>query len=198
MDPRDELREAVMRHVASGGPLPARSPTRPPDVESGKVGVWQQYCILSCQLWSCWMHWMGDRSLPCLKRVGKCPADFHTRPIIWRGYVSALAYGRDNTQHEAVVGFTQPALIACPQLYQKHDDAALRGVCIRLTRSGGRHKCQRVEVIDAAAGTLDLPAERNLEDFLWQLWRNDPRLRKWAEQAAQPAKQEVQHGSDTF
>jgi hypothetical protein len=198
VDPRDELRDAVMSHVESGGKLPTSSPSRPPDIETGRVGTWQSYVILSCQLYTCWMHWMGDRSLPCLKKRGNCPVDLHTRPIIWRGYCSALAYGSSVEPREAVIGFTQPGLLACPRLYALHDEVNMRGYSIRLTRNGGRQKSQRVEMVGDPQAGLVLPPERNLEEFLWTLWRNDPRLRDWALQAAQPQTPKRASDDDAF
>jgi hypothetical protein len=97
-----------------------------------------------------------------------------------------------------VIGFTQPGLLACPRLYALHDEVNMRGYSIRLTRNGGRQKSQRVEMVGDPQAGLVLPPERNLEEFLWTLWRNDPRLRDWALQAAQPQTPKRASDDDAF
>ena len=127
-----------------------------------------------------WIHWLGKRSLPCLK--GDCPAARHRSPQRWQGYAAA-ALARPRTEEvrsgphgqyvdavRPVLGWIAIVLPLSPEQAAELDGAdPAAGVVVRVRRGKEDRTYQVAEVSTPYTG---LPPLRPFDvvPILLRMW----------------------------
>jgi hypothetical protein len=109
------------------------------------------------------LHWLGDRSFPCLG--DNCSVDHAESPRLWYGYLPAVVAG---VKVPTLLGVTVEANRHLAELRERH--AGLRGLKVRLSKKGSRKNGRvLVEVLDANKAT-SLPAAFDPTPYLLRMW----------------------------
>src|SRR3954470_2457703 len=112
-----------------------------------RVGHPVECVSVSPHWWGRWVHWCGDRDLPCLADSGECPESLHSMPLAWKGWFGALLL--PYCQVAVVAQISYDAARNAPDLVALSEGNRLRGVFIRLSRTQGKKTGRvRAEVMD--------------------------------------------------
>ena len=160
----------------------------PPPVPVASVwtpaeGVWD--LVLLGPWFSCWLHWSGRRSLPCLAE--DCPTARHRQPVRWQAYAPAALAVWANAERKSVDRW-KPVVLPCG-LECANDLlpflTKFPGPAIRLTKKGNV-KAWTWTIGKVTRSIHGLPAAFDPRPTLYRLWGVRP-PEEPAQAAALPA-----------
>jgi len=168
----------VWDNVQRTGGLP-KLPPGGLEIEPGAVGKWTTYLLLNDAAVDVWVHWIGNRSLPCLNALGACPPELHKCDLAIRFYIPGLDIMYGETR---LLSITYDAARHCPDFCVESTSERLRGRTLDICRRAGTGvKPQRIR-FSATTWNKRVPEHRNAMAALQILWSSDPMYRKWIEE----------------
>jgi hypothetical protein len=162
-----------MEEARNGKPLTTATPhwqDKPPSVSDvrgfaviyPRVGRAVEAVLLGEEPAGVWLHWQGDRTVPCLG--GACKVDHERSKALWHGYIAV------KTPRLAVPTILGVSAEAAGQLeYLASLYYGIRGLRVKLSRSA--HKKSRVVVeLVQEAKVKELPPAFDVRPYLMALW----------------------------
>jgi len=158
---------------------PQGIPETPPGgmcLEPGEVGRWSTYLLLNDGATDVWVHWFGNRSLPCLNALGSCPEELHVCKLAWRAYIAGVNVRTGATR---LLSITYDAARSCPEFCCESGLQRLRGRLLAIIRTEGKKvQPQRIKLLDDK-WNKPVPPDRSVMPALQILWGSHPLYRKW-------------------
>lgn len=154
-------------------------PERPPnslDIEPGPIGQTATYVLLNDTCVEVWVHWLGNRSLPCLNALGRCPEVMHKTPLAWRAYIGGL-----NTRTGVIklLSITYDAARQYPDFCQESTALRLRGRLLCISRKAGPKKNPQRIWFPKDEWRKNVPPDTRVMDVLQTIWNGSPLYRDW-------------------
>lgn len=145
-------------------------------VAAAAVGSPLECVAVSPHWWGRWVHWVGDRDLPCLADAGDCPESVHGLPLAWKAWFAALLL--PHCQVAVLAQVSYDAARNCPELVALSEGGRLRGTFVRLTRTQSKKTGRvRAEILDPRPLRFELPSPPDVARALEAIWWRDERFR---------------------
>jgi hypothetical protein len=162
-------------HVLRPNGLPSRPPNSL-DIEPGPIGESATYLLLNDTCTEVWVHWLGNRSLPCLNALGKCPDEIHKYPLAWRAYIGGMNV---KTGVIKLLSITYDAARHYQDFCQESTALRLRGRLLSITRKEGPKKNPQKIWFVREAWTKKVPPDVQVMTVLQTIWCGSPIYRDW-------------------
>jgi len=148
-----------------------------------------------------WVHWLGPRSLPCLRE--HCPRSRHRRPANWYGYYPVALPVKDKEDPRKIASWSI-AVVSCSSENARVLAAVGqdRHVYVNIVRSPDSKQFEILST-QRMPETVPLPPSFSVELVLYRVWglqvQTDDRIPKgqYADQGDTPGEREGDGDSDT-
>lgn len=123
--------------------------------------------VCSLAVWEFWVHWAGNRTVPCLKPTKTCPGHRQGLPLKWKGFLYVVNHNARRAEFLEITGG------AAKQLEELvGENANLRGKRFTVTRGNGDAARLTFSSLPdwSVFSTATLPEDKDPAKTLCKMW----------------------------